>query len=705
MTASVKSPAIPQQSPFTFNAPKKPRPFRPSLDFEIVGRALSETLTKLNPHSLWKNPSLLVVELLAVLVSGLVVRDLLAGRTTRSIDMQAAFWLWVIVLIANFVEAMAEARGKSEANALRKAGTDVLAKRVGKGGKLETVAASQLRSGDVVIAEAGDMIPGDGDVIEGIAMIDESVITGESAPVIRESGADRSAVTSGTRVLSDKISVRIASSPGETFLDRTIAATEIAQQQKTPAEIKLNNLISLWTLILLVASGALYFLISRSAPPDPDAVSPIIAIIALLVCLLPTTLAGLLSSVGIGGITRAMQHKVLATSRVAVEAAGEIDMLLLDKTGTVTFGDRKAIEFVPAPGVKETDLAEAARLASLGDDTPEGRSIVSLAEERYGLVSRAPSRQEAVVIPFSAYTRMSGVDWESRRLRKGACAAVGAFVRDAGGAMPSGFKEAADRISRTGGTPLAVAAGCLPLGLIHLKDIVKDGLKERLDRLRTMGVDPVMITGDNPITTAAIAAEAGVHDYVANATPGDKLAYIKKKQAAGHLVAMTGDGANDAPALAQADVGVAMNTGEMAAKEAANIIILDSNPTKLIEIIAIGKQLLLTRRALTILSTATSISTFFLIVPALFMKTCPSLGRFNILGLHTPGSALLGAIIFQALALAAFAPLALQGVRYEPIAYLTLIRRNNLTSVIAGLVAPLPSIWILDRLLAAFKLA
>jgi K+-transporting ATPase ATPase B chain len=615
-------------------------------------------------------------------------------------------WLWFTVLFANFAEAMAEARGKAQADTLRKTKTDSLARRVVSGGTTETVPASKLRAQDVVICAVGEIIPGDGEVIDGIATVDESVITGESAPVIRESGGDRSAVTGGTRVLSDQIKVRITSNPGETFLDRMIALVEGAERQKTPNEIALNILIAGLTLIFLLAVVTLQPFSAYAVNSAQTGEIPSVAVlVSLLVCLIPTTIGGLLSAIGIAGMDRVIQHNVLAMSGKAVEAAGDVNTLLLDKTGTITLGNRQAVEFAPVDGVTGAELANAAQLASLADETPEGRSIVVLAKQAFSLRGREVSEHEAHFIPFSAYTRMSGVDIDGRRLRKGATDAIVQFVADQGGKVPVNFIEMSDRISRTGGTPLAVADGERLLGVVHLKDIVKGGMKERLEQLRTMGIRSVMITGDNPLTAAAIANEAGVDDFLAQATPKDKMEYIKKEQAQGRLVAMTGDGTNDAPALAQADVGVAMNTGTMAAKEAGNMVDLDSNPTKLIEIVAIGKQLLITRGALTTFSIANDVAKYFAIIPAMFMATYPALNALNIMHLHTPQSAVLAAVIFNALIIIALVPLALRGVKYRPESAAHMLRRNLLIYGLGGIIAPFPGIWLIDRLLGLLHLA
>ncbi|PYV02693.1 MAG: K(+)-transporting ATPase subunit B [Acidobacteria bacterium] len=686
--------------------PKKLGRARPLFDPEIVHRATRASFTKLNPITLMKNPVMFVVEVGAALTTVFLLRDLITGAGGIGFSIQITLWLWFTVLFANFAEAMAEARGKAQADTLRKTKTDVLAKRLTSNGKIDQVPGSALRAGDVVQCEAGDLIPGDGEVIEGIATVDESVITGESAPVIRESGGDRSAVTGGTKVLSDQIKIRITSNPGETFLDRMIALVEGAERQKTPNEIALNILIAGLTIIFLLAVITLQpYSVFSVAQAGSGAVPSVAVLVSLLVCLIPTTIGGLLSAIGIAGMDRVMQHNVLAMSGKAVEAAGDVNSLLLDKTGTITLGNRQAVEFLTIDGVTVRELADAAQLASLADETPEGRSIVVLAKSRYGLRGRHIPEREAKFIPFSAYTRMSGVDFEGRQLRKGATDAVCAFVAERGGDVPGYIQDMSDRISRQGGTPLAVADGNRLLGVIHLKDIVKGGMKERLAQLRLMGIRTVMITGDNPLTAAAIAAEAGVDDFLAQATPKDKLEYIKKEQVAGRLVAMTGDGTNDAPALAQADVGVAMNTGTMAAKEAGNMVDLDSNPTKLIEIVAIGKQLLITRGALTTFSIANDVAKYFAIIPAMFMATYPTLARLNIMGLHTPQSAVLAAVIFNALIIIALVPLALRGVKYRPLNAASLLRRNLLIYGIGGIIAPFPGIWLIDQLLVLFRLA
>ncbi|UWZ85773.1 potassium-transporting ATPase subunit KdpB [Occallatibacter riparius] len=679
---------------------------RPLFDPEILKRAIKESFVKLNPMVVAKNPVMFVVEVGAALTTVFVTKDAFAKTADTFFGVQIALWLWFTVLFANFAEAMAEARGKAQADALRKTKTDAIAHKILPNNKFEKVPASSLRAGDTVYCEAGQIIPGDGEVIEGIASVDESVITGESAPVIRESGGDRSAVTGGTKVLSDHITIRITSNPGETFLDRMIALVEGAVRQKTPNEIALNILIAGLTLIFLMAVATLPPFAKYSIAAVGGGVAPSVAVlVSLLVCLIPTTIGGLLSAIGIAGMDRVMQHNVLAMSGKAVEASGDVNTLLLDKTGTITLGNRQAVEFIPVDGVSATDLADAAQLSSLADETPEGRSVVVLAKEKYGLRGREVAEHEAHFIPFSAYTRMSGVDIDGRQLRKGATEAIAQFVVKAGGVVPKSLTEASDHISRHGGTPLAVADGARVLGVIHLKDIVKGGMKERLASLRTMGIRSVMITGDNPLTAAAIAQEAGVDDFLAQATPKDKLEYIRKEQAEGRLVAMTGDGTNDAPALAQADVGVAMNTGTMAAKEAGNMVDLDSNPTKLIEIVAIGKQLLITRGSLTTFSIANDVAKYFAIIPAMFAAIYPELNKLNIMGLHSPQSAVLSAVIFNAVIIIALVPLALRGVRYKPVSAGQMLTRNLLIYGLGGIIAPFPGIWLIDKLLAALHLA
>jgi len=681
--------------------PKKLAHARPLFDREILARAAKDSILKLNPVTLLKNPVIFVVEVGAAITTILLVHDAIKTPAMIGFELQIALWLWFTVLFANFAEAMAEARGKAQADTLRKTKTDASARRVLNKGKTETVSASQLRAGDIVIVEAGELIPGDGEVIDGIATVDESVITGESAPVIRESGGDRSAVTGGTRVLSDQIKIRITSNPGETFLDRMIALVEGAERQKTPNEIALNILIAGLTLIFLLAVVTLQPYARFAVTQAGAGTIPSVAVlVSLLVCLIPTTIGGLLSAIGIAGMDRVMQHNVLAMSGKAVEASGDVNTLLLDKTGTITIGNRQAVELIPVRGVTDDELADAAQLSSLADETPEGRSVVVLAKSKYGLRGRDVT-PEYNFIPFSAYTRMSGVDIHGRALRKGASDAISKFVGENGGEVPQELIDTAERISRQGGTPLAVAENGRALGVIHLKDVVKGGMKDRLGQLRAMGIRTVMITGDNPLTAAAIASEAGVDDFLAQASPADKLAYIKREQSEGRLVAMTGDGTNDAPALAQADVGLAMNTGTMAAKEAGNMVDLDSNPTKLIEVVAIGKQLLITRGALTTFSIANDVAKYFAIIPAMFMTTWPQLAQLNVMHLHTAQSAVLSAVIFNALIIIALVPLALRGVKYRPQSAASMLRRNLLIYGIGGLIAPFPGIWIIDQIVHA----
>ena len=689
----------------TLLIPKKALRARPLFDPPIVKRALGDSFRKLDPQLMLKNPVMFVVEVGAVITSVLFARDLAVGAPIAGFTFQITLWLWFTVLFANFAEAMAEGRGKAQADTLRKTKTETTARRE-MGGRMEVVAATQLRSGDVVIIEQGEIIPGDGDVIEGIASVDESAITGESAPVIRESGGDRSAVTGGTRVLSDWIRVKITSNPGETFLDRMIALVEGAQRQKTPNEIALNIVIAGLTLIFLFAVVTLQPFAAYSVASSGSGVVPSVTVlISLLVCLIPTTIGGLLSAIGIAGMDRVMQHNVLAMSGKAVEAAGDVNTLLLDKTGTITLGNRQAVEFIPLAHVEEHELADAAQLSSLADETPEGRSIVVLAKQKFNIRGREVMDHEARFIPFTAQTRMSGVDLDGRRIRKGATESVAQFVHEHGGAVPPELVGITDRISRSGGTPLVVADRGRALGVVHLKDVVKGGMRERFYQLRAMGIRTVMITGDNPLTAAAIAAEAGVDDFLAQATPKDKMDLIKREQAGGRLVAMTGDGTNDAPALAQADVGLAMNTGTMAAKEAGNMVDLDSNPTKLIEVVAIGKQLLMTRGALTTFSIANDVAKYFAILPAMFSATYPALATLNIMGLRTPQSAVLASVIFNALIIIALVPLALRGVKYRPTSAAAMLRRNLLIYGLGGVIAPFPGIWLIDRLLGLLRLA
>jgi K+-transporting ATPase ATPase B chain len=669
-------------------------------DSKIITRALPDALKKLNPRTMMKNPVMFVVEVGSVMTTLLLIRDIAAGAAGPGFSLQITLWLWFTVLFANFAEAMAEGRGKAQADTLRKAKTETTAHRLLPNGQTETVAAPQLRKDDVVVVSAGEFIPGDGEIIEGVASVDESAITGESAPVIREAGGDRSAVTGGTRVLSDQIKVRITSHPGETFIDRMIALVEGAERQKTPNEIALNILLAGLTIIFLLAVVTLQpFAVYSGAEQS------IFVLVSLLVCLIPTTIGGLLSAIGIAGMDRLIQHNVLAMSGRAVEAAGDVNTLLLDKTGTITLGNRQASEFIALPGVNETELADAAQLSSLSDETPEGRSIVVLAKEKYGLRGRELARGSANFIPFTAQTRMSGVDFDGREVRKGAVDAIEKYVAAGGGITPNELREIVENVARQGGTPLVVANNHKPLGVIYLKDIVKGGMTERFNQLRQMGIKTVMITGDNPLTAATIAREAGVDDFLAEATPEDKMALIKREQAEGKLVAMTGDGTNDAPALAQADVGVAMNTGTQAAKEAGNMVDLDSNPTKLIEVVEIGKQLLMTRGALTTFSIANDVAKYFAIIPAMFAVAFPVLNALNIMGLKTPQSAILSAVIFNALVIIALIPLALQGVKYRPMSAASQLRRNLLIYGLGGLIVPFIGIKIIDVIITALGLA
>ncbi|MEI7912155.1 MAG: potassium-transporting ATPase subunit KdpB [Verrucomicrobiota bacterium] len=668
----------------------------PSLfDKAIIVPAIGEACRKLNPRLMLKNPVMFVTQVGAVLTTSAIF----TSSADRCFVVQLAVWLWFTVLFANFAEAVAEGRGKAQADSLRKARKDTQARRQ-RGGKEDLVAANMLEKGDLVVCETGDVIPADGDVIEGIASVDEAAITGESAPVIRESGGDRSAVTGGTRVLSDRIVIKITSERGNTFLDRMIAMVEGATRQKTPNEIALTILLSALTLIFLLVCLTLkpfgsYAGIEFSTP----------VLVALLVCLIPTTIGGLLSAIGISGIDRLIRRNVMATSGRAVEAAGDIDVLMLDKTGTITIGNRMASDFVPAPGVSELELADAAQLASLADETPEGRSIVILAKAKFNIRARDLLQQHASFVPFTAQTRMSGVDLEGRSVRKGAAESITQWVRQHGGIYPSEVGQAVTAACNAGRTPLVVADGHRVLGVVELKDVVKGGIKERFAQLRSMGIRTVMITGDNPLTAAAIAAEAGVDDFMAQATPEDKLKRIRLEQAAGHLVAMTGDGTNDAPALAQADVGVAMNTGTQAAREAGNMVDLDSNPTKLIEIVEIGKQLLMTRGSLTTFSIANDVAKYFAIIPAMLMVTFPAMAALNVMKLGSPQSAILSAIIFNALIIVALIPLALKGVPYRPLGAVAVLRRNLLIYGLGGLVIPFIGIKAIDLVITTLNFA
>jgi K+-transporting ATPase ATPase B chain len=667
-------------------------------EWKIVRRALVDAVLKLNPRKMMGNPVMFVVEIGSVITTVLLFK----GGSAFKFNLQITLWLWFTVLFANFAEAMAEGRGKAQADTLRKARSETVANRLtGSNGKVEKVPSSQLRTGDLVFVSAGDLIPSDGEILEGVASVDESAITGESAPVIREAGGDRSAVTGGTRVLSDKIKVKITSNPGETFMDRMIALVEGAERQKTPNEIALNILLAGLTIIFLLAVVTLQPFAIYSGSPQT-----VFVLVSLLVCLIPTTIGGLLSAIGIAGMDRLVQHNVLAMSGRAVEAAGDVNTLLLDKTGTITLGNRQAAQFIPAPGVSENELADAAQMSSLADETPEGRSIVILAKEKYGLRGRDFSSHEAHFVAFTAQTRMSGVDLNGFEIRKGAAESVNAYLMQQGHSVPAEVKAAVEKISRSGGTPLVVAEKTRgALGVIELKDVVKGGMRDRFDQLRAMGIKTVMITGDNPLTAAAIAKEAGVDDFLAQATPKDKMDLIKKEQGDGKLVAMTGDGTNDAPALAQADVGVAMNTGTQAAKEAGNMVDLDSNPTKLIEIVEIGKQLLMTRGSLTTFSIANDVAKYFAIIPAMFAGTFPVLNALNIMRLKTPQSAVLSAVIFNAVIIIALIPLALRGVKYRPMGAALLLRNNLLIYGVGGIIIPFIGIKLVDMLITSVGLA
>ena len=667
----------------------------PSLfDRRILGRAAVDAVKKLDPRRLLRNPVIFVTEV------GAAVTTIDFFTRSRSeaggFVLQIALWLWSTVLFANFAEAVAEGRGKAQARELRKTRTDTFANRAGAGGATERVPASRLRKDDIVFVSAGEVIPADGEVVEGAATVDESAITGESAPVIREAGGDRSAVTGGTRVLSDRITVRVTADPGKSFLDRMISLVEGAERRKTPNEIALTILLSAMTVIFLVVVISLRAFGFFSGVPFTIA-----GLVALLVCLIPTTIGGLLNAIGIAGIDRMVQKNVLAMSGRAVEAAGDVDVLLLDKTGTITLGDRQAAAFLPASGISVEELADTAQLASLADETPEGRSIVVLAK-KYGIRGRSLADiPSATFVPFSARTRMSGLDSDGRRIRKGAPDAIREF---AGGSLPPEIEDTVSRVALSGGTPLLVSEGTCILGVVHLKDIVKGGLRDRFERFRAMGIRTIMITGDNPLTAAAIAREAGVDDFVAEAKPEDKLALIRKEQAAGHLVAMTGDGTNDAPALAQADVGVAMNTGTQAAKEAGNMVDLDSNPTKLVEVVEIGKQMLITRGALTTFSIANDVAKYFAIIPAMLVGAFPVIAPLNIMALGSPMSAILSAVIFNALIIVALIPLALRGVRFRPLDAAALLKRNLLVYGVGGLIAPFPGIKLVDLVVNALHL-
>jgi K+-transporting ATPase ATPase B chain len=664
-------------------------------DWSIAGPAVGDAFKKLDPRLMVKNPVMFVTLIGAVLTTVAIF----TAKADHGFIIQLAVWLWFTVLFANFAEAVAEGRGKAQAASLRAARKDTMARRL-KNGKETSVPAPALEKGDLVVCETGDVIPADGEVVEGIASVDEAAITGESAPVIRESGGDRSAVTGGTRVISDRIVIQITSEKGNTFIDRMIAMVEGAQRQKTPNEIALTILLSALTLIFLLVVVTLkpfgiYSATNFSTP----------VLIALLVCLIPTTIGGLLSAIGISGIDRLIRRNVMATSGRAVEAAGDIDVLLLDKTGTITIGNRMASDFRPAPGITEQQLADAAQLASLADETPEGRSIVVLAKEKFNIRGRELAEPHATFIPFTAQTRMSGVDLDGRSIRKGAADSIKNHIENLGGVYPADVAKVVEAASRAGRTPLVVCEGSNVLGVVELKDVVKGGIKERFAQLRKMGIRTVMITGDNPMTAAAIAAEAGVDDFMAQATPEDKLKRIRAEQAAGHLVAMTGDGTNDAPALAQADVGVAMNTGTQAAREAGNMVDLDSNPTKLIEIVEIGKQLLMTRGSLTTFSIANDIAKYFAIIPAMLMVTFPAISPLNIMGLVSPQSAILSAIIFNALIIVALIPLALKGVQYRAVGAVAVLQRNLLIYGLGGIIVPFIGIKAIDLIITTLHLA
>jgi len=682
---------------------------RSLFDLAILRQATIDSFKKLTPRRQVRNPVMFVVYVGSILTTVLWVQALVGhGEASAGFIFGVSLWLWFTVLFANFAEAMAEGRGKAQAASLRKARRDLQAKRLARPertAKVEMVSASALRKGDVVLVEAGEFIPADGEVIEGIASVNESAITGESAPVIRESGGDRSSVTGGTQVLSDWIIVEVKANPGEAFLDRMIALVEGAKRQKTPNEIALDILLAGLTIVFLLATATLlpYSLYSVQAAGQGTPIS-VTVLVALLVCLIPTTIGALLSAIGIAGMDRMIQKNVIAMSGRAVEAAGDVDVLLLDKTGTITLGNRQATVFFPADGVSETTLGDAAQLASLTDETPEGRSIVVLAKEKYGLRERDIQALGAKFVPFTAQTRMSGVDLNGRQIRKGAADAIEAHIKRLGGSVPASVQTVVDTIAKSGGTPLVVSDGAKVLGTIQLKDIVKGGIRERFMQLRRMGIKTIMITGDNPLTAAAISAEAGVDDFLAQATPEAKLKLIRDIQAEGRLVAMTGDGTNDAPALAQADVAVAMNTGTQAAKEAGNMVDLDSNPTKLLEVVETGKQMLMTRGALTTFSIANDVAKYFAIIPAAFASTYPALGVLNVMHLATPQSAILSAVIFNALIIIGLIPLALKGVRYRPLGAAAVLRRNLWVYGVGGILVPFPGIKLVDMILVALGL-
>jgi K+-transporting ATPase ATPase B chain len=695
MDASTKNPA---------------RAGRPLLARRAAAAAATEAFRKLDPRHMVRNPVMFTVEVGSAFTTVLFVHALVTGRgdAPAGFVLAVSAWLWFTVLFANFAEALAEGRGKAQADALRRARREATALRLSgpsRDARREEVPAGRLRRGDLVLVEAGALVPGDGEVVEGVASVDESAVTGESAPVIRESGGDRSAVTGGTRVLSDWLVVRITADPGASFLDRMIALVEGAKRQKTPNEIALDVLLAALTLVFLLATATLLpFSAHAARVSGQGAPVGLTVLVALLVCLIPTTIGGLLSAIGIAGMDRMIQANVIATSGRAVEAAGDVDVLLLDKTGTITLGNRQATAFLPADGVAERALADAAQLASLADETPEGRSIVVLAKERHGIRARSLEAGATFVL-FAAQTRMSGVDAGGRRLRKGALDAVIRFVAGEGGCVDETTRRIAEDVARRGATPLVVADGARALGVVELKDVVKGGIREKFAELRRMGIRTVMVTGDNPLTAASIAAEAGVDEFLAEATPEAKLAHIRAWQAKGHLVAMTGDGTNDAPALAQADVAVAMNTGTQAAKEAGNMVDLDSNPTKLIQIVEIGKQLLMTRGALTTFSVANDVAKYFAVIPAAFAATYPALGGLDVMRLHSPASAILSAVIFNALVIVALIPLALRGIAYRPAPARTILARHVLLYGVGGLALPFAGIKLVDLALAALHLA
>ena len=683
---------------------------RPLFDAAILKRAIVDSFRKLDPRRQLRNPVMFIVFVGSILTTGLGIHALRGGgEEPVGFIFAISAWLWFTVLFANFAEAMAEGRGKAQADTLRSTRQDVKAKKLDEpryGAAHRETVASSLRKDDVILVEAGELVPSDGEVVEGVASVDESAITGESAPVIRESGGDRSSVTGGTRVLSDWLVVRVTANPGETFLDRMISLVEGAKRQKTPNEIALDILLAAMTMVFLVVCATLLpyskYSVLAAGQGTPITVT---VLVALLVCLIPTTIGGLLSAIGIAGMDRMIQANVIAMSGRAVEAAGDVDVLLLDKTGTITLGNRQAVELIPAPGVTPEALASAAQLASLADETPEGRSIVVLAKNKYGLRGQNIHELHASFIPFSAQTRVSGVDLNGRRIRKGATDSIERFIGENGGTMPAAVRRSVEQVAKAGGTPLVVAEGSQALGVVYLKDIVKGGIKERFGELRRMGIRTVMITGDNPLTATAIAAEAGVDDFLAEATPEAKLKLIREYQAGGRLVAMTGDGTNDAPALAQADVAVAMNSGTQAAKEAGNMVDLDSNPTKLIEIVEIGKQLLMTRGALTTFSLSNDVAKYFAIIPAAFATTYPVLNQLNVMNLATPSSAIMSAVIFNALIIIGLVPLALRGVPYRAVGAARMLRDNLLVYGLGGLIVPFIGIKAIDMLLVAVGLA